>query len=63
MADLSELEPLIVQEWMNRPPGKRTENDIFPFYGFLLKERVHLLAFSASSDKYRVIKEIIRKHL
>jgi len=60
--DLSELEPLIVQEWMNRPVGKRTEKDVFAFYGYLLKERTHLLQFS-SGDKYSVIKEIVRKHL
>jgi hypothetical protein len=59
--DLSELEPLIVQEWLNRPLGKRTERDIFAFYGYLLKERAHLLKFSG--DKYGVIKEIVKKHL
>ena len=62
MADLSELEPLIVQEWLNRPPGKRTENDFFAFYGFLLKERAHLLDFKGT-DKYAVIKDIARKHI
>jgi len=64
MADdnLDELEPLIVQEWLNRPLGKRTEKDFFAFYGYLLKERTHLLKF-ASSDKYSVIKDIVRKHL
>jgi hypothetical protein len=61
-SDLSELEPLIVQEWLNRPLGKRTEQDFFAFYGYLLKERTHLLKF-ASSDKYSVIKNILRKHL
>jgi hypothetical protein len=60
--DLAELEPFIVQEWLNRPPGKRTDKDFFAFYGYLLKERAHLLKF-ASGDKYSVIKEIVRKHL
>ena len=63
MSDLAELEPEIVKEWLSRPPGKRTENDIFPFYGYLLKERAHLLKFGAQSDKYSVIKEIVKKHL
>lgn len=61
-SDLSEVEPLIVQEWLNRPLGKRTEQDFFAFYGYLLKERTHLLKF-ASPDKYSVIKGILRKHL
>jgi hypothetical protein len=61
-SELSELEPLIVQEWLNRPVGKRTEKDIFAFYGYLLKERTHLLKF-ASADKYSTIKEIVRRHL
>jgi hypothetical protein len=61
-SDLAELEPLIVQEWLNRPLGKRTEKDFFAFYGYLLKERAHLLKFAAS-DKYSVIKDIVRKHL
>jgi hypothetical protein len=61
-SELTELEPLIVQEWLNRPVGKRTENDFFAFYGYLLKERAHLLKF-ASTDKYAVIKQILRKHL
>jgi hypothetical protein len=60
--DLSEVEPLIVQEWLNRPLGKRTEKDFFAFYGYLLKERAHLLKF-ASGDKYSVIKDIVRKHM
>ena len=59
---VSEVEPLIVQEWLNRPLGKRTEKDIFAFYGYLLKERAHLLKF-ASSDKYSIVKDIVRKHL
>jgi hypothetical protein len=61
--DLSELEPLIVEEWQIRPAGKRTERDVFAFYGYLLKERAHLLKFSASRDKYSVVKEIVSRHL
>jgi hypothetical protein len=61
-SDLAELEPLIVQEWLNRPLGKRTEKDVFAFYGYLLKERAHLLKFS-SGDKYGTLKEIVRRHL
>jgi hypothetical protein len=61
-SDLSEVEPLIVREWLNRPLGKRTEKDFFAFYGYLLKERAHLLAFG-SGDKYSVIKDIVRKHM
>jgi hypothetical protein len=60
--DLSEFEPAIVEEWMSRPVGKRTENDFFSFYGYLLRERSHLLKFQAS-DKYGVVKAILRKHL
>jgi len=60
--NLDELEPLIVQEWLNRPVGKRTEKDIFAFYGYLLKGRAHLLKF-ASADKYSIIKDISRKQL
>lgn len=60
--NLEELEPEIVREWLNRPIGKRTEQDFFPFFGYLLKERAHLLKF-ASPDKYAVVKEIVRKHM
>jgi hypothetical protein len=63
LSELSELEPLIVQEWMARPPGNRTEKDFFPFYGYLLRERAHLLQFHAESDKYTALKELLRKHL
>jgi hypothetical protein len=64
MADpiLAELEPEIVREWLNRPIGKRTEQDFFAFYGYLLMERAHLLKFQGS-DKYALVKEILRKHI
>ncbi len=62
-SELSEVEPEIVREWLERPIGKRTEKDFFAFYGYLLKERVHLLNFQTERDKYQVVKEILRGHL
>jgi hypothetical protein len=58
-----DIEQQIVQEWLDRPVGKRTEKDIFGFYGYLLKERAHLLKFHAASDKYSIVKDIVKKHL
>jgi hypothetical protein len=60
-SEIADVEPLIVQEWLSRPVGKRTENDIFGFYGYLLKERAHLLKFQG--DKYSAVKNIVRKHM
>ena len=32
MAKRADLEPLIIREWLKRPIGKRTENDVLQFY-------------------------------
>jgi len=60
MTKRSDLEPLIIQEWLKRPVGKRTENDILQFHGFLQKNRPDLLSFRASGDKYQTLKSILR---
>lgn len=59
----SELEPLIVAEWMKRPTGKRTENDVPVFCGHFESKRPDLLAFRASGDKYQALKSIFRRHI
>ena len=64
MAKLSDLEPLIIQEWLEkRPLGQRTESEIFPFYNRLQQDKPHLLSFRASGDKYQMLKTILRKHI
>lgn len=64
MANLSDLEPLIIQEWLTRKrAGQRTEDDIFSFYGQLEKEKSKLLSFRALGDKYQMLKTILRNHI
>lgn len=64
MAKRSDLEPLIIREWLRQqPPGQRTENEILGFYGRLQKENRDLLAFRSSGDKYQVLKTILRNHI
>jgi len=63
MAKRSELEPRIVTEWLKRPRGKRTENDVLIFYGELANHKPHLLDFRASGDKYQHLKVILRNHI
>lgn len=64
MAKRSDLEPLIIQEWLRQQPaGRRTENEILAFYGRLQRDNPGLLAFRAYGDKYQVLKTILRDHL
>jgi hypothetical protein len=59
MAKRADLEPLIIREWLKRPAGKRTENDVLQFFGFLTKNMPELLSFRASGDKYQTLKSIL----
>jgi hypothetical protein len=59
----SELEPAIIQEWLKRPVGQRSENDVLIFHGYLEQERPHLLSFKAAGDKYQTLKSILRDHI
>lgn len=64
MAKRSDLEPLIVREWLQQQPaGQRSENEILGFYGRLQQENPGLLAFRASGDKYQVLKTILRDYI
>jgi len=64
MAKLSDLEPLIIEEWLKRQPaGQRTENEIFSFHGQLEKEKSKLLSFRTPTDKYQMLKTILRNHI
>jgi hypothetical protein len=63
MVKRADLEPQIVSEWLKRPDGKRTENDILTFYGELSQSKPYLLSFRASGDKYQVLKSILRHHM
>jgi len=64
MAKLSDLEPLIINEWLKRPNGKRTEADILKFYGYLSKNRPSLLNFRTGiKDKYQALKSILEKYI
>jgi hypothetical protein len=60
MPKRSDLEPLIRQEWLNRPIEDRTENNVLAFYGDLQQRRPDLLSFRASGDKYQVLKSVLR---
>lgn len=59
----TDLEPLIVEEWLKRPDDERTENDILAFYGYLQSKRPALLSFRASGSKYQTLKSILRYHV
>ena len=59
----SDLEPLIIGEWLKRPLGSRTEHDVLAFYGQLQNARPDLLSFRASGDKYQTLKSILRNHI
>lgn len=64
MAKRTDLEPLIVQEWLRQQPaGQRTEDQILAFYGRLQRDNPQLLAFRASGDKYQVLKTILRNQI
>jgi|GEM_PF-923356 hypothetical protein len=60
MAKRADLEPLIIREWLKRPVGKRTENDILQFFGFLTQNMPELFSFRAHGDKYQTLKSILR---
>jgi len=64
MVKRSDVEPLIIQEWLQQQPaGQRNEGEILSFHGRLQRDSPHLLAFRASGDKYQVLKTILRNHI
>lgn len=63
MAKRSDLEPLIISEWLKRPPGQRTETDVLIFYGELSQRRPDLLSFRARGDKYQTLKSVLGNHI
>ncbi len=52
-----------IQEWLKRPKGKRTENDVLAFHGVLQQARPDLLSFRAAGDKYQVLFSILRNFI
>jgi hypothetical protein len=60
MVKRSDLEPLIIQEWLKRPRDQRTDSEVLMFYGELSQRRPDLLRFRASGDKYQHLKSILR---
>lgn len=63
MTRRDDLEPLIIDEWLKRPPGSRAEKDVLDFYSEIQRTKPHLLAFHAAGDKYQVLKSILRKYI
>lgn len=63
MAKQSDIEPLIVQEWLKRPVEKRSEGDVLTFHGQLYEQRPDLLSFNTPGDKYQVLMAILRNHI
>jgi hypothetical protein len=59
VAKRTDLEPLIIGEWLKRPVGKRTENDVLQFYGFLKKIDIMLCA-SVLHGRYELPRFAIR---
>jgi hypothetical protein len=59
----SDLEPLIIAEWLKRPAGKRTGMDVLDFYGQLASSGSYLLSFRAKGDKYQHLKSILVRHI
>ena len=60
---ISEATPHLISKWLERPIDKRTENDILIFYGELEKQNSPFLSFKSSSDKYQMLKTILRNHI
>jgi hypothetical protein len=63
MTKREDLEPLIIQEWLQRDKNARGENDVLGFHGYLQKEKPFLLELQSSSEKYQVLKSILRNHI
>lgn len=64
MAKRSDVEPLIIQAWLNYlPAGERKEGNVIQFYGWLSKHMPELLSFRAIGDKYQVLKTILRMQI
>jgi hypothetical protein len=52
----------LIQLWLLRPPGKRTENDVLAFYGELERTRPKLLS-RAHGDPYQQLKVDLRDYI
>lgn len=59
----SEVEPLIISEWLKRSEGKRTMSDIYVFYNELKTSRPDLLSFRSAASKYQILKSILKNHI
>lgn len=52
--------PRIIREWLKREDGRRREQDIVQFYGYLEQAHHDLLAFAATADRQRILKDMLR---
>lgn len=57
----TERQQELLRLWLQRPAGKRTENDVLLFYGDLIETRPHLL--HGSGDSYQQLKVDLRGHV
>jgi hypothetical protein len=63
MTKRADLEPLIIQEWLQRNDDKRSKDDIFEFYLYLQQEKPFLLEFRSGAKKDQLLKSILRNHI
>ena len=64
MRSISDLAPRIIEEWLKRPAGERTERDVLLFrWNFNAPSRTFSRFKSRSPDKYIDLKSILRKHI
>lgn len=60
---ISDLKPLMLEKWLERPVGERTGNDLLIFYGELEKSHSILLDFKCPGDKFQYLKTILKGHI
>lgn len=64
MAKRSDLEPLIIQAWLEYlPAGDRAEGNVILFYGWLTKHRPELLSFLRSETSIRFLRAYLESKL
>jgi hypothetical protein len=64
MYTLAEVEPLIIDEWhiWSQANNSRQGVDMLLFYGYLQKEKNHLLSFRCNGDKWQRVHGWLQNH-
>jgi hypothetical protein len=62
MAERSEFEKLIIQEWLKRPDGRRKAIDVIQFRGYLERNQPGLLSFGGH-DQHKILNSILQRYI